>query len=157
MRLIQPWVSSPGSPQAFIQPCPSTTVSSLLQEWFLTHASHSKTFSIAPWRRRLRALICLFQWVRVVFWWSVSCGKIEVYGLCTCKSLLSWQVQIQVDINSSVVGPSCASARHSRVTWSRNPPGRSRGLQGACGEEARKTRGLSTFLNNPLRLTISFQ
>lgn len=32
----------------------------------------------------------------------MSCGKVEVRGFCTSKILLSWQVQIQADINSSV-------------------------------------------------------
>lgn len=48
---------------------------------------------------------------------SVSCGKVEVYSLCTSKILLSWQVQIQVDINSGVVRPSYASSCQGRVTW----------------------------------------
>lgn len=72
-----------------------------------------------------------FQWIRVVFWWSVSCGRVEVYGLCTSKILLSWQVQIQVGKKSSVMRPLCASACPGRETWSWNPPGRSVGTSWA--------------------------
>lgn len=67
----------------------------------------------------------------------MSFGKVEVHGFCTSKILLSWQVQIQVDINSSV------ATQHLMAEWpeaeillggvrgSREPVGRDRG-EGAC-------------------------
>lgn len=47
--------------------------------------------------------------MRITFWGPVSCGKVEVYGLRISKILLSWQVQIQGHVNSSVGKPSYAS------------------------------------------------
>lgn len=86
----------------------------------------------------------------------MSCGKVEVHGFCTSKILLSGQVQIQVDINSSV------ATQHLMAEWpeaeillggvrgGREPAGRN------CGEGAVQTSSMSMFLNNPLGFKGSF-
>lgn len=56
-------------------------------------------------------LIGFFLSIRVVFWWSVSCGEVEVHGFCTSEILLSWQLQTQVDIKSGAV------TQHLRAEW----------------------------------------
>lgn len=85
----------------------------------------------------------------------MSCDKVEAHGFCTSKILLSWQVQIQIDINSSVV------TQHLMAEWPeaeilggvrgcREPVGRNR------GEGAVQTSCMSMFLKNPLGCKRSF-
>lgn len=57
--------------------------------------------------------------------------------------LFFWQVPVQIDINSSVVGPLCASACLKRRTGCREPMGRK------CGEGAGQTGAWAYFFNSP--------